>query len=270
MNSGFDELLGYRFRAYATTDVGPRGTNQDRFLLDTFGDWKVLAVADGMGGGQFGAEAAEIAMKAIRNQASGCTKVDGQHKLQCVNVVAESVELAHQQVYELGETNKCASGEVGTTLTSLTITPDLTTCIVTHVGDSRAYLYSRARGFVPITEDHAIGNRLTRAITNDTHFARNPDVGDFYIDSNEATVLGIMTDGLWCSAGEKRLGKSFRMIASHPENISQIVCDLFTESLVNATDNCTAIFAVIESESVNYAGRRHFGFTLPFRMPWMN
>lgn len=265
-----DEIEAYRFRAYATTDIGPRSSNQDRFLLDTFGDWKVLAVADGMGGGQFGAEAAEIAMKAVHIQASRCPKVDGQHKSQCVNVMAESVELAHQQVFELGETNNCAPGVVGTTLTSLTLTPDLSACIVAHVGDSRAYVYSRARGFIPITEDHAIGNRLTRAITNDTQFARNPDVGDFDIDSNEATVLGIMTDGLWCSAGEKRLSKFFRMIASHPENLAQIVGDLFAESVVNATDNCTAIFAVIESERVNFAGHRHFGITLPVRLPWMN
>jgi serine/threonine protein phosphatase PrpC len=39
-------------------------------LLDTIGDWKELAMADGMGGGQFGAEAAELAMKAVRNQAA--------------------------------------------------------------------------------------------------------------------------------------------------------------------------------------------------------
>lgn len=270
MNSGSDELLGYRFRACAVTDIGPRSTNQDRYLLDTFGDWKVLAIADGMGGGQFGAEAAELAMTAVRNQAAGCTKVDGQHKTQCVNVMAEAVELAHQQVFELGETNGCELGTVGTTLTSLTITPDLSACIVAHVGDSRAYVYSRSRGFVPITEDHAIGNRLTRAISNDTHFARNPDVGDFYIDSNETTVLGVMTDGLWSSTGEKRLSRIFRLLASYPENLSEVVSELFAESLVKATDNCTAIFAVIESDRVNVSGHRHFGLTFPVKLPWMN
>lgn len=269
MNSGRDELQGYRLRACAMSDVGPRCTNQDRYILANIGDWNVFAVADGMGGGQYGAEAAAIAIEAVRAQTVGCINFDAQDTSDSINVMAEAIELAHKQVHELGDVNGCEPGTVGTTLTSLSVTPDLTTCIVTHVGDSRAYVYSRTRGFVHITEDHAVGNRLTRAITNDASFERKPDVGDFDILANETTVLGVMTDGLWSSAGEQRLSKLFRLMASNPENLAVIVSDLFTDSLVNATDNCTGIFAVIEPENVNFTSRGHFRLKVPVKLPWM-
>jgi len=110
-----------------------RSENQDRLLIRRFSDESLLvAVADGLGGGPAGAEAAQIAVHTL---AEG---VDAGNKspLPCTGL-CDLAQQANERILSLGTTDPFRYG-MGSTLTAALINPRKLSFV--HSGDSRIYL----------------------------------------------------------------------------------------------------------------------------------
>lgn len=136
-------------RAAALTDIGRvRRRNEDRIVLDE--ETRLFGVADGIGGLPGGAEAAQLAVEAVkgRMRIAGTTEPD----------LAAAVREANETVADLGRRLNPLSG-IGTTLTVGSFRgPELR---LAHVGDSRCYV-ARAAEFTLLTEDHSVENEARR------------------------------------------------------------------------------------------------------------
>lgn len=131
----------------AESDVGQnRDLNEDAYL--TAGN--VFAVADGMGGHQAGEIASELALKtALRNLKKDLPPGDR---------IKQAFNIANNQVINRANRNAGQFG-MGTTLTLALIEDgDLW---IGHIGDSRAYLFSRGE-LTQVTEDHTLVAHLVK------------------------------------------------------------------------------------------------------------
>ncbi|GAB3311668.1 Stp1/IreP family PP2C-type Ser/Thr phosphatase [Haloplanus rallus] len=117
----------------AGTDVGrTRDHNEDDYLVTTYGDRTLLAVADGMGGHRAGDVASETALDAFENALAG--RLGGSSDDLAASLRG-AVEAANDRVRERAR----AEGRegMGTTLVAALVHDDEAT--VVNVGDSRAY-----------------------------------------------------------------------------------------------------------------------------------
>jgi len=147
-----------RLRSAAFTDIGlRREENEDRFLCDVA--LGLYGVADGIGGLPAGAEAAACAThtleKLVAGRPTGAT-------LDLVGLV----HAANEAVVQLSQKLSPLYG-MGCTLTLGVVRQDLLHLV--HVGDSRAYLFSKER-LTPLTEDHSVENEARRARNNGQPF----------------------------------------------------------------------------------------------------
>ena len=130
-------------KMYGATDIGlVRATNQDNFYIDKSVKWAV--VADGMGGHNGGETASSMAVEEIKKSMS-----------QGVGL-KECIANANTVVYNHSIVNPELMG-MGTTI----VLCEVIGCKVNvaHVGDSRAYHYSKGK-LKQITKDHSIVQQL--------------------------------------------------------------------------------------------------------------
>ncbi|MFJ6945942.1 MerR family transcriptional regulator [Streptomyces wuyuanensis] len=125
--------LGLRYAALSDRGL-VRDTNQD----SVYAGPRLLAVADGYGGG--GAQAGGAAIDALRPLESASAESGD-----LLNLLADAVQLAHRAVRRLPDS--------GTTLTALLWTGSRLGLV--HIGDTRAYLLRDGRIF-RITHDHTV------------------------------------------------------------------------------------------------------------------
>jgi len=117
----------------AGTDVGrTRDHNEDDYLVTTYGDRTLLAVADGMGGHRAGDVASETALDAF--EAALADRLDGSGDDLAASLRA-AAEAANDRVHERARTE--GREGMGTTLVAALVRDDEAT--VVNVGDSRAY-----------------------------------------------------------------------------------------------------------------------------------
>lgn len=141
--------------AWGYSRSGPgRPVNQDSFLVcpDRRPSPRLLAaVADGMGGHRAGEVASRQALSALAD-----AMADPSTSLR------EAVSSANAAVHRAAATCECWSG-MGTTLTAiLTRGSSFSLC---HVGDSRAYLFSRDSGILTqLTCDHSLVEPTEEAV----------------------------------------------------------------------------------------------------------
>ncbi len=142
-------------RAYGVTDKGRvRATNEDYFAIDE--SLGLAVVADGMGGHNAGEVAARLAVDTIvdfisdvfvrRGGLTGPTKDDAwpfgvDPSLSAGgNVLRTAIYLANVQVLEMAATADAYAG-MGTTVVAALVAGDRVS--IGHVGDSRAYIFTR-------------------------------------------------------------------------------------------------------------------------------
>ena len=177
---------------------GRRKSNQDAVVAGRFADGReLIAVADGMGGHQGGAIAAQHALDTL------VASVTAGSSLRAAVVAANAA------VYDAAQQDASLAG-MGTTLVALLRTDD--SYVVANVGDSRAYVVTETE-IKQITADHSFlaealranqmsaeearnsrwRNALTRAIGTDAQVEVD-EFGPFEIDEPHTVVL--CSDGL--------------------------------------------------------------------------
>ncbi len=155
-------------RIAGKTDIGyRRGENQDTFRggeIDGFGGWGV--VCDGMGGGQHGRLASEVAADCIEEMLYQQVKLPGESG-SIEQMLQQAVDLANSEVYACS-----GKGEemMGTTVVAAILSEK--TLNILHVGDSRAYMFENDT-LVQLTRDHSMVQEMVDMGTISSEEASN-------------------------------------------------------------------------------------------------
>jgi serine/threonine protein phosphatase PrpC len=233
---------------------GRRKSNQDAVVAGRFEDGReLIAIADGMGGHQGGAVAAQHALDAlVKNLKSGGT-------------LREGMVAANAAVYGAAQENSAWAG-MGTTLVTVLRSGDRYK--VANVGDSRAYAVSE-KGIKQITADHSFlaealrakqmtaeearksrwSNALTRAIGTDEHVEVD-EFGPFDATVPHSVVL--CSDGLHGSVSDAAL----QQCVVHNRDVWAAAMCLADEAFRNGSkDNISvAVVRFGERITVNVSG----------------
>ena len=147
--------------SFGGTDTGKRRkNNEDAYLLND--EFRLYAVADGVGGNEGGEIASRIAVETLAEtipvllgeqdrtppSLSGLSHADSS-----AGVLEYAVVLSNKQIREAQKDQKVELSGMGTTLTALLVRKGR--AVIAHVGDSRAYLY-RAGLLTQLTNDHSV------------------------------------------------------------------------------------------------------------------
>ena len=164
-----------------------------------------FAVADGMGGHEYGEVASNLAIK---------TAVEGFRKIpkgvMHVSLLPRLVQEANAAVYDAGLATPLRGTRMGTTFVACALRFD--SAVVSHVGDSRCYLFRNGRG-TQLTRDHTMAEEqmrlgilskeeaaehdgrhvLTRSLGNELFVAADTQT----VNILPGDVLLLCTDGLY-------------------------------------------------------------------------
>jgi protein phosphatase len=209
----------------------------------------VFAVADGMGGRPGGAQASRIAVRAFMDYLRRVNPA------QIASPVAlrNAVVMANKAIRAVVENDPKMQG-MGTTLTAAVLTEEGGRIV--HVGDSRAYLFSRGR-LEQLTEDHtlvselidqkmieeeevvnssSLQNVLSRAIG--TRASVEPQIVDFHLEQHDWLIL--VTDGFYKAFRPDRMADE--LVLSAGEDAQGLCRDLVRAALdVGPEDNVSLV-----------------------------
>jgi serine/threonine protein phosphatase PrpC len=197
-----DWLLGAR------SETGyVRSVNEDRMAWAPTAFGHVLVLADGMGGYQGGAQAAEITVQTLKDSLSAIPAGSGRFGDQ----IRKAFVAANREVFSRRNPDDPKTREMGAT--GLALVTCGARAMVAHVGDSRAYLWRRGSALRQLTTDHTLvqsmvdtgiltpgeaaahpdASVLDRAIGHQS--AVQADVSD-WIDLQPGDTLLLCSDGL--------------------------------------------------------------------------
>ncbi len=143
-------------RYSAGTDKGKvRDRNEDNNIVIDCDSYKVFAVADGMGGMDFGDLASSIAMECIKKELSDCKK-QSFNKSEMKKQFVRIFNLINSEIIKECFEKKSVTG-MGTTLSVCIIVDDM--LYISHMGDSRIYII-REDKVIQITKDHSYVEEL--------------------------------------------------------------------------------------------------------------
>jgi PPM family protein phosphatase len=175
-------------RVAVRSEIGHvRRRNEDAWLTLPAADGKsgVVVVADGMGGHPAGDVASMVAIEALEAELAGLAAGGAAEP---GPVLLAAAATAHAAVLDAAE-GRPDRRDMGTTVVVGYVTP--TEGIVTHVGDSRAYLVRRGSA-LPLTRDHGDHGYLSAALGLD--LPARPEYAA--IDFAPGDRLVLCTDGL--------------------------------------------------------------------------
>ncbi len=234
------------------TDIGiKRHSNQDAFDYLQLNDGSVLAVVcDGMGGANAGNVASIKAVEVIISFFERSYRL-GLDPQGIMALLGSAILSANIEVYELAQKNPELSG-MGTTVVACYACKDFV--VISHVGDSRAYLIGEE--VIQLTRDHSVvqslieSGRLTPEEAR-VHPRRNvitralgiePEI---LVDSDEYTLLPtqsllLCSDGLSNFVALKEIKEIFETAEDKAE-------DLVNKANQNGgEDNITAVVITAE------------------------
>lgn len=195
--------------------LGDREENQDRLTLLRRGDTLMVAVIDGMGGHEAGAEAAQTAIDTLHRRFASA-------ELPCANpkvFLEELLQAAHSDVVELGSTRDMGSKPRATCVLAMIQKNEATWA---HIGDSRVYLL-RGQEVVTRTRDHShVEILLQEGLISEEEFRLHPlrnyveyclggEPQDATITVSETHTLEpndivlLCSDGLWSGAEDREI-----------------------------------------------------------------
>jgi serine/threonine protein phosphatase PrpC len=231
----------------ALSDVGlRRAVNQDAF----FSSARLLATADGVGGGPGGEVAAGLAVDALAaGVATARTATD-------LRLLASDASAA---VYDAAHGAPSLTG-MATTLTAALFVPQ--GLAVVHAGDSRLYRL-RDGALDQLTTDHSVvdqllregliaperaathplRNMITRALGRD----RDTDFDAFVVPVRSGDVFLLCTDGLTKMVGERAIAAEIDAADSLDDAALRLVR---AANAAGGSDNVTVVLAAPPSRSV--------------------
>ncbi|MDP6424103.1 MAG: protein phosphatase 2C domain-containing protein [Planctomycetota bacterium] len=192
-------------------------------------DGRLLAVADGMGGGPAGGEASRLALRALL---SSWLNTDGDDTDVTARLTA-AFECACDSIEREAKRDRTLAG-MGTTLTAANVIGHRLYGV--HVGDSACFLL-RAGRLDRLTELHHAGldeHRLTKAVGVGK---RRPKPDTFSADLLPGDRVLWVTDGLWPAVPEHELVAMIRATVAQ-----EAVEDLLTRAQqLSGQDNATVV-----------------------------
>jgi serine/threonine protein phosphatase PrpC len=229
-----------RFEIGFASECGRRPDNQDyaaarigRPRLDARSD-AVIAVADGVGGGKGGREAAELTVRCFFD---GFFALPG--SLGVRQAAARSLDAINGWIVAQGRADPRLQG-MATTFTALILSGRAGHCV--HVGDSRLYRFHDG-ALEPLTEDHVMGRGdfshvLRRAIGMED--SPRIDHAEFRLRPHERYLL--CSDGVHGAMSDAKL----RDVLCQRESPEATAQKLVEAALVaGSADNCTAMIVDI-------------------------
>lgn len=211
-------------------DIGRRDEQQDRVCVLKGGDARLLVLADGMGGHEGGALAAQAVVDAASDQ---FLALGGVVAGDPANLLASIVASAHDRVNALG-------AELGlkphSTCVLLYIDPAATAWA--HVGDSRLHRFADGR-FAERTMDHSVVElmRLQGRITEE-EMKTHPDKNRLY-----EALGGEQPPQVEAGGKESAVGDGF-LLAS--DGVWENVANADLEAVLQAEDLVEALRCLIE------------------------
>ncbi|WP_297281561.1 Stp1/IreP family PP2C-type Ser/Thr phosphatase [uncultured Anaerococcus sp.] len=183
-----------------------RDTNEDSYSNISIDDYDFFIVADGMGGHSDGELASSLASKSyidfIRK-----ANLDDYEKISDLQDAA--IDYANEKVFDLAREKE---EKMGTTVVCLCLDHKENKYYISHIGDSRLYLY-RDGQLTQITKDHSLVNELIEsgalkeeeadnfinknAITRAVGIGPDVRADNKSIDVKEDDIILIVTDGLF-------------------------------------------------------------------------
>ncbi len=235
--------------AWATSDIGRnRQRNEDRYLLAP--DVQLFAVADGMGGENGGAIAADLAVRALDHHVHEQVLALAEGKTSTVAaVLTEAVQQANRAIRDAGDLDPSLR-RMGTTTTTLLFAAER--AFVAHVGDSRAYLV-RGGTITQVSQDHSLVAEQVRAgvitaaqaerspwknvVTRAVGVAERVDVDVSVVDLVDGDTFVLCSDGLSGLVTDAEINA---VVACHClHRVPDVLVDLANDR--GGTDNITVV-----------------------------
>ena len=239
--------LALMFNFGACSDIGPqRQTNQDSVFVSA----TTLLLADGVGGGPAGDMASATV---VRTLASGLGDTN-----QLPDDVAEQLALANDTLREITAQQPRMAG-LATTLTGLLVNPH--GALLTHIGDSRAYLLrdlelsqvSHDDSWVQMLVDHGslspaqaathpMRNMIVRSLSGAPADSGNVLIRPVELEAGDRWLLA--SDGLTDKVGASHLLEALTS-ESDPQLAAEALVALALRS--RSTDNISVVVADVEA-----------------------
>lgn len=234
-----------------------RQMNQDGYAVHTdTPPWRLLVVADGMGGASAGEVASQIAVSEVsRTVLTHLSAGD----IDAVEVLQHAISSANQRIWESARENPAYNG-MGTTVVA--VLTDGEALVFAHVGDSRGYFW-HADELRQVTHDHSLVGELVRRgqLTEEEalhHPQRNIVTRSLGTTENSAPDIDVMSWTskdvvLLCSDGLSNLipgDELAEFLKSASTASTQQALDHIADTLLRvalergAPDNITLILAV--------------------------
>lgn len=239
---------------YGVSDVGTvKDVNQDTILCDLRhtedGDIGIFAVADGVGGLEYGEIASSTAIDTLRRWWDSAVALEN-----ATEVLSETL------VSNISAINKAISDypyDMATTLSVLLVLNDK--YLVLHIGDSRIYCYKSGlmSSFEQITPDHStmvlknLGG-ITQEKSVLTDCLGKMSKSEYYsaaaeLEHNDLFML--CSDGVYKKQSEKDIKQ---IISQHKKNMTEACRSLINGAKANGeTDNVSAITVRISKRMSN-------------------
>lgn len=184
-----------------------RSENQDYYGNLELDKYSFFIVADGMGGYNGGELASKLATKYYLEYIDN-SKIEEYSSI--IDLQEEALQSANDKIYSLSKSYE-EYANMGTTAVCVCIDYNKKSYHITHIGDSRAYIYSENK-LQRITRDHSLVNDLldSGSLTQDEaeNFANKSTITRAVgvtskikpesrsLDMKESDILLIVTDGL--------------------------------------------------------------------------
>jgi serine/threonine protein phosphatase PrpC len=247
------------------TDTGLlREHNEDSLLL--LPEYRIVAVADGMGGHRSGDVASQLAVSTLQDFFSIVVGRDGTWPFPAdpnlseeENYVITGLRLANRRIFDRSLKTMADFG-MGTTMVAAIFTRSADRITVGHVGDSRCY---RIRGsdVTQMTRDHSLisdAQHMAPWMTADEVRQLPPNVITRALGIREDVLVDVVTETtalgdvyVLCSDGLSGLvsNEQIHEIVTRADSID-VACKQLIEraNFFGGTDNVTAVLVSIEDE----------------------
>jgi protein phosphatase len=231
------------------SDVGRvRSANQDVCgEFENTEGYRLLVVADGMGGHRGGETASRLALDTIR-AVFDCDFGDPD------TLLVRAIQAANAEIHRMGSSDPTLRG-MGTTAVAVLIGPR-DKGWVAHIGDSRAYQLRDGR-FDPITEDHswvceevrrgrisadeAVEHPLKNVLLRSIGVGHDVEVSTSTIDLQSGDCFLLCSDGLWGEVDDPAIAEV--LARESPSTAAGELVDLANAH--GGSDNVTVLIAAL-------------------------